>query len=403
MFRGVGPLCVMVALIGGLPARAQEAPSTPASAAAIVADLQSLVRQGLDASLQKLSTQPQAPVAQAVNQATVAAMTALARQDAQGAIDQLAPLARFQPLQTFPSYRVQAIQAQAYRQLGDTTRSQWHLLNAKVLSDLAQQGTSASSPFRATHYLQLGDVIALAGGEVQDTRTQPLSGGGSLITVLFKDDPQGLKTRYIDTTRLVASQTLPPRYSVLMKPDMPADMHAALAENQAMLARFYADQSLDYAKLDSAVRTAMTAADTLLSQRKPAEALQALQRVAELRPLEEIPHVPFLTRLSLAYGETGQRTDQQRLRRQLFGLQQAIAATGDAMSFETAVEVPFIAIEYDWLQDRQLRRTTQRLVHQGDQSFDVLEVVDAQGNTSQRYFNITRMFKLRAAALERKP
>lgn len=403
MFRGLSPLCVAAALIGGSPALAQEAPSTPASASAIVADVQALVRQGLDASLQKLSAQPQAPVAQAVSQATVAAMAALARQDAQGAIDQLAPLARFQPLQTFPSYRVQAIQAQAYRQLGDATRSQWHGLSAKLLSDLAQQGTSASAPFRPVHYLQLGDVIALAGGDVQDTRTQPLSGGGSLITVLFKDDPQGLKTRYIDTTRLAASQSLPPRYSVLMKSDMPADMHAALAESRAMLARFYADRSLNYDKLEAALRTAVTTFDTLLSQHKPAQALQALQRVAELRPLEEIPHVPFLTRLSLAYGETGQRADQQRLRRLLFGLQQAIAATGDALSFETAVEVPFIAIEYDWLQDRQLRRTTQSLVQRGEQSFDVLEVVDAKGSTGERYFNVTRMWKLRAAALERKP
>jgi hypothetical protein len=385
------------------PVHAEEAPSAAASAAGTVQLPSALVKDALDASLRQLPSTTPDQVAKAVTQACNQAMLALLRNDGQAVLDQLAPLARWQPLKFFPSYRVQVLQSEAYRLLGDNMLREQHAAHARLLSAIFQQGRTPEAPLRLVHLVQLGDLIMLGGGQVQDSRSQPVGNGGSLITLTFKDDPQGLKTRYLDTSALLVTSAMPPRYSVLMTPDMPADLHAALAENRAMLARFYADTAMDFMKLEDALRRAIEAADALIAQRKPAEALQALQAVAAVRALDEIPHVPFLMRLSLVHGDLGQRADQQRLRRQLFGLQQAIAATGDGLSFETAVEAPFIEMEYDWLGDRKLKRSKQSLVHRGDQSFDVMDVVDAQGNASQRYFNITRMWQLRAASLGRKP
>lgn len=363
-----------------------------------------LLKDLLDLGLRRLhAAGPGEQVASAVTQACNQAILAIVRNDGRATLDALAPLARFQPLKTFPSYRVQAFQAEAYRLLGDGAQFELHAAHARALASLFQQGLTPEAPLRLQHMVQLGDVVALGGGQVQDTRTQPAQGGGSLITLTFKNDPQGQKTRYLDTSALLAARTMPPRYSVLMTPDMPADLHAALAENQRLLARFYADKTVDLLKLEDALRRAVDAADALITQRKPAEAMQALQAVAAVRPLDEIPHVPFLMRLSVVSGDLGLRAEQQRLRRQLFGLQQAIAATGDGMSFETAVEVPFVEMEYDWLSDRKLKHGKQALVHRGAQSFDVLDVVDAQGTASQRYFNVTRLLQLRAASFERKP
>lgn len=392
-----------VALALASPGQAQEEPAIAAPAPGKLQLPPSLVKDALDASLRELQSAPADQVSKAVSQACNLAMVALLRNDGKAALEQLAPLARYQPLKFFPSYRVQAFQAEAYRLIGDSAQREVHTAHARLLSALFEQGRTPEAPLMLRHPVQLGDLVMLGGGQVQDTRPQPSKNGGSVIMLTFKDDPQGLKTRYLDTSALMAGQPAPPRYSVLMTADMPADMHAALAENQAMLARFYADTALDFMKLEDALRRAITAADALIGQRKPAEALQALQAVASVRPLEEIPHVPFLSRLSLVYGDLGQRADQQRLRRQLFGLQQAIAATGDGQSLETAVEVPFVEIEYDWLADRKLKRTKQVLLRQGEASYDVLDVVDAQGNASQRYFNITRMWRLRVASLGRKP
>lgn len=210
------------------------------------------------------------------------------------------------------------------------------------------------------------------------------------------------------TPMAAASAVRPPaaparyRYAALSQEHMPDELRASIAASAAMLERFLSDKDLKYMQLESALREAMTAADALLMQ-QPEQALQRLQAVSQWRELDEIPHVPFLSRLSFLHGHLGNAAEQQRLRLKLFSLQQAIGAKGDALSMETAVEVPFIAIEYDWLADRRLRRERQSLVRQGDKSFDVLDVVDENGQQGKRYFDITRLFAQRIASLGAKP
>lgn len=194
----------------------------------------------------------------------------------------------------------------------------------------------------------------------------------------------------------------PLRYLPLPQEGMPAEMRASIANAALMLERFFDDTSLKYLQLEHSLRETMAAVDTL-ALREPEQALKRLQALGELRALDEIPHVGLLARLSFLHGRLGNLVEQQRLRLALFGLQQAIGAKGDALSFETAIEVPFVAIEYDWLLDRRLRRANQSLVHQDGKSFDVLDVVDENGKQGKRYFDITRLFALRSASLGLNP
>lgn len=194
----------------------------------------------------------------------------------------------------------------------------------------------------------------------------------------------------------------PVRYAPLPQDAMPAELRASIVASASMLERFLSDKSLKYRQLESALREAITAADALALQ-QPEQALQRLQAVSQWRAPDEIPHVAFLSRLSYLQGQLGNAAEQQRLRLMLFGLQQAIGMKGDALSFETAIEVPFIAMEYDWLADRRLRTERQSLVQQGGKSFDVLTVLDENGQQGTRYFDVTRLFALRVASLGVKP
>lgn len=397
---------VLALLMAAAPGHAQEAaPSAAATPQAPDPGLQAKAGEAVEAlgaAMRQLRSAPP-DASKVVGDACNQAMEALARGDAQEALDKLAPLTRYLPLESFPSFRVQSVQAQAYTLLKDETRAQQHVLRAAVLHAGLNRGLTPQAPLLLTHPVQIGDLVAIAGGKANELRVHPDTSGRQLMALTFQDDPQGLRTRYIDTSAAMSSRAAQPRYSVALTPDMPADMHAALAQSQQLLARFYADTSMDFLKLEGALREARASADRLLQQRQPAEAMRALQALAAIRPLEEIPDVLLLMRLSYLHGALGQPAEQQRMRRQLFGLQQAIAATGDALGFDTAVEVPFIEIEYDWLRDHQLRSTKQSLVNRAEQSFDVLDVVDAQGNASQRYFNVTRMMKLRTAKMGRNP
>lgn len=195
---------------------------------------------------------------------------------------------------------------------------------------------------------------------------------------------------------------MPPRYTLLPQEGMPAEMREAIAAAAQMLERFLSDRTLKYLQLEQALRTANQATDALFMQ-QPEEALKRLQAVSEWRALDEIPHMDFLARLSAVHGRLGNVAEQREQRLKLFGLQQAIGAKGDALSLQTAIEVPFIATEYDWLSSRRLRRERQSLVHQDGKSYDVLDVVDEQGNRSKRYFDVTRLVAQRIASIGAKP
>lgn len=364
-----------------------------------------LVKDRMDAAMRSLLTgkASEREVSQAVEQAFREGMPLLVKGDAQAALDKLAPLARYASLETFPSFRVQLLQAQAYRALGDKDRHAVHQVQAMQLAQLRERGRSAEAPLQLQHLMQMGDLILIGGGKAKDTRFETQPDGRRLLVVEFDQPLDGEAKRYLQLPEAALRSSQVSRYAPLPQDKMNDEMRGAITEARAVLERLLTDKALKFHELELALKEAIEAADGLTAKQQNSEALKALQALSRLRALDEIPHVPLLSRLSYLHGQLGNRAEQQRLRLKLFGLQQAIGATGDGLSFETAVEVPFIVLEYDWLADKKLRSERQALVHQGEKSYDVMDVVDEQGVKSKRYFDVSRMFALRAAGLASKP
>lgn len=386
------------------PASAQPAPVAAASAVPDASPLPpAMVMALLDAALQQLksSNVPEKTISAAVDEASGQALVLVMKGDARGALEALKPLGQFAPLKYFPSIRVQAGLAAAHRQLGDTAQAEVSKANAQLLGQLFAQGRSADAPIKVQHQVQVGDVIMLGGGKPKDIRFETAKDGRRLLVLEFADEAN---RRYLELpAAALQAQRSVQRYAPLPQDGMPDEMRAAIAEGGQMLERFLSSKDYNYMRLEHVLRETIEAADQLVAKRQSAQALARLQALAEIRALDEIPHVPLLSRLSFLQGELGNFAEQQRLRMKLFGLQQAIGAKGDALSFETAIEVPFITIEYDWLADRKLRRERQSLVHHEGKAYDVLDVVDESGNQTKRYFDVTRLFALRMAGFGAKP
>ncbi|WP_457426070.1 hypothetical protein [Roseateles sp. P5_E7] len=386
------------------PASAQQAPDVAASAVPDTSALPpAMVRSLLDDALQQLknSNVPEKTISAAVDEASGQALMLVIKGDGRGALEAMKPLAKFAPLKYFPSLRVQASLAAAYKQLGDTALADLHRTNAQLLGESLALGKSADAPIKVQHQVQIGDVMMLGGGKPKDIRFETAANGSRLLVLEFAD---AANRRYLELPAAATrSQPAVQRYAPLPQDGMPAEMRAAITDGGLMLERFLSAKDFNYMRLEHALRETVEAVDQLVMKRQSAQALARLQTLAEIRPLDEIPHVPLLSRLSFLQGDVGNHAEQQRLRLKLFGLQQAIGAKGDASSIETAIEVPFVTIEYDWLVDRKLRSERQSLVHQGGRSYDVLDVVDENGQQSKRYFDVTRLFALRMAGFGAKP
>jgi hypothetical protein len=75
------------------------------------------------------------------------------------------------------------------------------------------------------------------------------------------------------------------------------------------------------------------------------------------------------------------------------GLIQAIAATGDGKTPETAFVVISVAEEYIILMTRGLKKTRQALISKDGHSYDVMTVETRSGATEQVYFNVDRVLR----------
>ncbi|RZJ11175.1 MAG: hypothetical protein EOP39_06910 [Rubrivivax sp.] len=385
------------------PVSAQQLPAAAASAVPDTSPLPpTMVMALLDAALQQLksSTVPEKTISAAVDDASGQALVLVMKGDARGALDALKPLEQYAPLKYFPCIRVQAGLTAAHRQLGDTARAEVSQTNVRLLGQLFAQGKSADAPIKVQHQVQVGDVMMLGGGNPKDIRFETTKDGRRLLVLEFADEAN---RRYLELPQAPRAERRVQRYAPLPQDGMSDEMRAAIADGAQMLERFLGSKDFNYVRLEREVRAAIESADRFVADGESTHALARLQALAEIRALDEIPHVPLLSRLSFLQGEVGSRAEQQRLRMRLFGLQQAIGAKGDGLSFETAIEVPFITIESDWLADRKLQRERQSLVPHAGRSYDVLDVVDEQGNKSKRYFDVTRLLALRMAGFGAKP
>lgn len=178
-------------------------------------------------------------------------------------------------------------------------------------------------------------------------------------------------------------------------PSTPPEIQAVLTAEKARLERFLSGEGYNYFVLESKLREVLKQVDTLIAQRRYPAAQEALAPLAALRPLDDIPHIGLARRRLILLHETGQTAEAttQALRSVL--LDRVVAGDRDGLSEATAIEVPFIEFEYFWLTRRGLKPENQRL-QQGERSYDAMDVVDRDGRRATFYFDVTRLFKLRA-------
>jgi len=74
------------------------------------------------------------------------------------------------------------------------------------------------------------------------------------------------------------------------------------------------------------------------------------------------------------------------------GIFASIAAGQDGKSFEHAFVVIAVSEEYDMMLDMNVQPGKQALSHQGDHTYDVIDVTDETGKTSTLYFQIDRVW-----------
>ncbi|WP_332815338.1 DUF4919 domain-containing protein [Ramlibacter sp.] len=157
-------------------------------------------------------------------------------------------------------------------------------------------------------------------------------------------------------------------------------------------AKFLQDRSFVYGELVEAVQGAWTEAARLFAAGQPAQALAALRELEKRRPIEDIPTPKLLRMYSLLLGHTGDTARQIDTRGLIFGVQQAIAHSGDGLGPATAVHVILLEEEYDWLREKKLKPERQSLKQIDGQHYDVMTVRDEQGRQLERYFNVTALF-----------
>jgi hypothetical protein len=117
----------------------------------------------------------------------------------------------------------------------------------------------------------------------------------------------------------------------------------------------------------------------------------ALKEIETIRSIEDIPLPSLIGFYSFLNGKVGNISKQLELRGLLFGINQAIAHSGDGLFPESAVQVIAVEEEYAWLADKHLTRLSQRVLESPIGIFDVLTVKNPAGGERDYYFNITRM------------
>lgn len=318
----------------------------------------------------------------------------------QQALDRLKELERYMPLDEIPSFDIHMLAGWVYGELGHPEARQrhreiastyrevlWHRIGsgATPLEPLRVVMTSEISDWLKSHLSLLVNIKTLtAGGRelLYLTHIGPAtSGKPKPLFVEIDRRTVEVMDRAIDIYQPIAIEQMRPQSAEWLR----------LAQERR--ARFLKDRSFIHAELDHEVRERVDEATRLLMAGKPEQALAALRTLESKRPIEEIPTPRLLTLYSLLLGRTGDVARQMDMRGLIFGVQQAIAHSGDALSPATAVHVIFIGEEYEWLREKKLKFLQQALVEVDDQRYDVMTVRDAQGKEVERFFNVTALFK----------
>lgn len=315
-----------------------------------------------------------------------------------GALNKLLELERFAPLLQLPSFDVQMLSSWLYLKLGDAVTATAHRARADAMRELLGQrigkGDTPTEPIRALMVSDISEWARMQLARIADVKGIPVQGREIFaVTYTGRSAPDQARVAYFEIDRRVqakANQQIRLYDPIPLAQMRPTDLaYFELAKQKRE--RFLTD-TFAYVELVGKIREVIGKVAALDQQGKATEALVALAEIESIRPIEDIPLSSFISVYSALNGKIGNKQKQLALRGLIFGINQAIAHSGDGLSPETAVHVIATSEEDDWLRDRKLTKMRQRLVDGTNGKCDVLTVKDASGVEKDVYFNITRMF-----------
>ena len=317
----------------------------------------------------------------------------------QQALDRLLALEKYMPLLEVPSFDVQMLAGWLYSKLGRNEASQQHRERATAYRALLWKhigtGDSVDDPLRVVMVNELLEWAKSRLASISDIKYQAHR-GRELTVVTYQgpttgNQPKQLFAEIDKRTRTMSNRAMD-RFAPFPVAEMRPQDSAMLAKSREKRAQFLSDQGFSYYELRDIADKLMKDSVRLDMDGKPQEALAKLLEIEKLRAMEDIPTPRLLSWYSYLLGKTGNATKQQEMRGLIFGVQQAIAHSGDGRSLSTAIHVILIEEEYEWLREKKLKLMQQALREAGGQHYDVMTVQDPQGAQSDVFFNISGLF-----------
>jgi tetratricopeptide (TPR) repeat protein len=317
----------------------------------------------------------------------------------QQALDRLLALEKYMPLAEVPSFDVQMLASWLYAKLGRNETAQQHRERAAAYKAVLWQhigkGESADDPLRTVMVSEIVEWAKSRLARILDVKSQAHR-GAELTVVTYQGPTTGNQPRQlfaeIDKRTRAMSNRAFDRFAPIALAEMRPQDVSLLARAREKRSQFLADQGFSYHELRELMGKLRDDSIKLDMEGKPQEALAKLREMEKIRAVEDIPSARWLSWYSYLLGKTGNTSQQQEVRGLIFGVQQAMAHSGDGRSLATAIHVILIDEEYDWLAEKKLKLVKQALREAGDQHYDVMTVQDLQGRQIDVFFNITGLF-----------
>lgn len=376
-------VCLLMLLGWAFPAWSQTA--DPELVSAFLARREALLRNN-SIDLSDMSTAIRAAVTEAEK---------VVDASPQAALNHLAPLSRFGEVSELPSFDVHMLHSFAFMKLGNKEAAAAHQARANAVREILHtrigSGRSPEDPLQAIMVNEVAEWARSQLSKIDDIRQIAQQSRPIYAATCSGPACPGGGVYF----------TLPPRKSAatervfdpLPLAGMPPEQLARLQTAQEKRSRFISAPDLRYLELTAAMGEAMKRAAQKMTTRQPAEAIVELRTLERFRPIEEIPTPDLIALYSAAFGQLGNTTKQQELRALLFGINQAIAHSGDGRTPETAVKVILISEEYAWMRDRGLKVVRQQAIEgPNGMKLDQLVGTDANGIESSYLFDVTPLF-----------
>lgn len=322
------------------------------------------------------------------------------------ALDRLHVLEKYAPFDDVPSFEVHLLASFLSLKVGDLAQQRVQMDRATafafLLANRVGKGDTPDDPARLVMVTEISDWARTHGGDVTGVKDYPYRGRELLLVTYAGPRTAGQARQfYVELdprTRAMANRAVQ-RFAPFEVAAMTGEAKAALEKARAKRKAFLDDRGFDYLRLRDLVNTQMKAAIELDAQGKPQEALAKLREIEKVRAIEDIPDPRLLSMYSYLAGRTGDAQKQRELRTYAFGLQQAMAHSGDAKSQASAMHVILVDEEYEVLADRHLKRVKQQLEQKNGRVFDALTAANDKGEESQLWFDITELYKREGEAL----